>query len=331
MKRFSLKNMMKILIIVILFVITYHIITLFPNNTFINEYYNNPAKSKKTNKYEMKYADIVFAVKYPDNDNLAYPINSDSLNLLNVLWDHRLMHDNSSTIRNEYNTNKVGMGNLLHRKKESLLWSSMANFNHILPNSTVCEIGYAFGFSAIVILNSNPFVKYIGFDIGLPFSKNSWNIMENIYPDRARIFWGDSSPNILNLFNDNETDIVCDVWIIDGAHAYGGVIKDINAILSTSTKLTRKYPNNLLIFDDCNLGEGDIDPLEIDSVIINKSWPLRNVWPGYTTGPTHAFTETVMDKNSGILYVHHGNERDSHNRGIYWCIAVLNNSLFHAF
>ena len=123
-------------------------------------------------------------------------------------------------------------GYLAQRPEELKIWAAVAHHERITtPNPFVCEIGFGIGFSALTILSQHPTATYIGFDLGWGENPRPTAAeLQVLYPDRFRIFWGDSSTNILQLAEDPDNDIRCDIWIIDAAHDFVGAQKDIDVV-----------------------------------------------------------------------------------------------------
>ena len=108
---------------------------------------------------------------------------------------------------------------------------------------TYCEIGFNIGHSSHSVLENNPNVKVISFDIGGDNSKKAYNFMKNIYGERLNVIWGDSTQTVKNTSNLN-----CDVFFVDGGHSAPVPEMDLQNI--------KKHLNNnsIIIMDDvyCN-------------------------------------------------------------------------------
>lgn len=248
--------------------------------------------------------------------------NNESLNLLAHLWHYRLSHDETKQHSKEYNKHYNSMGNLLHRQKQLKVWNTLSHQQYIQQNATICEIGFAFGFSALVILESDPFVKYVGFDIGRDYSRHAYEVMKHFYGSRAKMFWGDSSTTILKVARSEEymkNPFVCDIWIIDGVHSVTGTTKDIDAIIDTGLFMTQKYPHNVILWDDCQItaiNNGD------DTTHYNVTGT------GGMYGASKALHMKLMEsqEKTVLLWVSGGAETDVRNKAVRWCVTKLWNT-----
>ena len=237
-------------------------------------------------------------------------INVDTLKFLQSLFDSHMNH---------LNLKRTISGNILQREKELFLWAQLAHMPQITAeNPTICEIGFAYGFSAVAILSQHPTVQYVGFEFGHPSMDATWNIVHTNYPNRTQLMVGDSSTKIRELASSG-SEIVCDAWIIDADHSYKGAKKDLDAILDTRAELST--PNSLILWDDCDPGDASG---RVDAVIIEQQWPTEGIHQvPYSKGPTKVFTEAVV--NGQVTYISHGTEIDSKGRFVGWCVSQIFN------
>ena len=136
-------------------------------------------------------------------------------------------------------------------------------------------------------------------------------MIHNNYPNRTKLFLGDSSAEIRKLA-DSGTDITCDAWIIDGDHSYDGARKDLDAILDTVADLSSTQ--SLILWDDCDVGNA------YDAVMRSK-WPTEGSHGCPSCkGPTKVFTEAALDGR--VEYIGHGTETDSRGKFVGWCLSL---------
>ena len=243
--------------------------------------------------------------------NSEIKINVDTLKFLQSLFDQQMTN---------LNLQRTIKGNILQREKELLVWAQLPHMPHITTNApTICEIGFAYGMSAVAILSQHSTVKYVGFEIGHASMDAVWDIVHGNYPDRTRLEVGDSSTKIRELASAG-TDITCDAWIIDGGHSYEAAKKDLDAILDTVAHLSNA--NSLILWDDCDCGDASG---HVDAAVIEREWPTEGLHQkSWSKGPTKVFTEAVVDGR--LQYLGHGTETDSKGRFVGWCMSQLADS-----
>ena len=112
--------------------------------------------------------------------------------------------------------------------------------------STVCEVGFNAGHSAIALLSGQQ-TKLIEFDKqDLPYSRANRALIERLYPGRTTFHPGRSThtlPAYVSMFN--STRPMCDLWFIDGRHNAGVPRQDLDNALKVSRK------GAIIIMDDC--------------------------------------------------------------------------------
>ena len=251
--------------------------------------------------------------------NLEYKLNKDTLKFIGKLYEYRFNHHEDQDAAKRFKNGQWFCGNLLQRNQEMDVWATASHHNNIVnPEPVICEIGFAWGFSALVILAEHPSAKYVGFDIGAGYSKDAFEILNASYPDRFQMIWGDSSTSILEMAGDSSNTIRCDIWIIDGDHSYAGAKKDLDAILDNVPQLSN--PNSLVLWDDCDPGDASG---HVDDGVIEREWPTEgnNEDASAAKGPTKVFTEAV--KEGRLKYIKHGAEKDSKGRFVGWCVSQI--------
>jgi predicted O-methyltransferase YrrM len=141
----------------------------------------------------------------------------------------------------------------------------------------IMEIGFNAGHSAEIFLqNSNAYVY--SFDIGTHFSqylKYGKMYINNIYPDRHTLVFGDSKEAIPR-FAKNNSDKKFDLIFIDGGHDYETALDDLLNCKNLA------HENTILIMDD----------------IIQHN---ANLVTGWTEGPTKAWN--LCKKNNYIVEI----------------------------
>ena len=239
-----------------------------------------------------------------------FQVNTDTINALNLLFSKE---------------SGQGRGFLSRRPEEAKIWASASHNKRIITaNPFVCEIGFAIGYSALAILSQHPTVTYVGFDEGGNSSITAADALKPLYPQRFRIFWGDSSTQIRELAK-NPTDIRCDVWIIDGDHSYEGAQKDFKAIIDTASMLTTKHPNNVVLWDDVPLDEDAVNKNPVEFIVDPQSkgtgGGVVGKGPHCCTGSAAVLVEA--SKNERVEFFSFGQEMNHFNRRVSWAVTSL--------
>jgi hypothetical protein len=112
---------------------------------------------------------------------------------------------------------------------------------------TICETGFNAGHSALRFLAQSAANLY-EFDLGEHvYSKYAEEHLMDKYPGRLNVFWGDSTKT-MPAFRANQSDVKCDLMIVDGGHKYSVAKSDLLNFAMMSK------PNGLIAIDDapCN-------------------------------------------------------------------------------
>ncbi len=120
--------------------------------------------------------------------------------------------------------------------------------NLVLPRrphiDSVMEIGFNSGFSALLMLLSNPTLTLTCFDLGEhSYTRPCFNKLKETFGERIEIFFGDSTLTVPEFISNNPTKKF-DLIHIDGGHSVEVATTDI----ISSLKLSRK--GTILIMDD---------------------------------------------------------------------------------
>ena len=111
--------------------------------------------------------------------------------------------------------------------------------------TSIAEIGFNAGHSAMLMLMSNPSVRVQSFDNARhAYAKQAFQYLKEKFPNRSlEIEWGDSAKTV-PLFHAHQPDIKFDIVIVDGGHEFDVAIADMINLRLLS------HPNTLLIVDD---------------------------------------------------------------------------------
>ena len=124
------------------------------------------------------------------------------------------------------------------QEKKSNLYDFSKNANNIM------EIGFNAGHSCVLYLLSNSTSKIQLFDLGEHvYSQPCFEYLNNLFPERLTIIWGDSTETV-KIF---KTDIKYDLIHIDGGHTEDIIRDDIINCKNLSDD------NTLIIIDDIDM------------------------------------------------------------------------------
>ena len=159
-------------------------------------------------------------------------------------------------------------------------------------NMNICEIGIGPGYSALnflVATTSGPWTegaKLFQFDIGFKHSykkrkKIALEYFNKYFNGRIFQYWGDSS-KVVKKFARNNTEFICDIVHIDGAHTLNGLMEDIQAM-----KLLVRN-NSIVFIDDYQLHPlrtaisaltyFEIDEIYKEKALKHSDWMAQSVY-----------------------------------------------------
>jgi len=118
-------------------------------------------------------------------------------------------------------------------------------------NSTVCEVGFNCGHSASVFLDSNNSLNVVSFDLpNYKWTSNATKYMKNKYGKRLYIINGNSLVTIPKQVSSKT--IMCDLFIVDGAHNFINPFFDILNLLKLSSCNTRIIMDDVCDYKKCH-------------------------------------------------------------------------------
>ena len=108
-------------------------------------------------------------------------------------------------------------------KRRNLALFSMSKEN-------ILEVGFNAGHSALLILSSNPNVKYTAIDIMQhDYTIECYDCLKTIFKDRIELIKGDATVKLPELLANNSE---YDGYIIDGNHTFGFAYNDVYNIIN---------------------------------------------------------------------------------------------------
>lgn len=128
----------------------------------------------------------------------------------------------------------------LLNKQKNIVWLA----KH-LEEGTMLEVGLNAGFSALLVLLSNPKIHIIGYDLGEHvYARRCIETLQFDFPGRLEVVFGDSRETLPLLGSK-----VYDFIHIDGGHSEEVAKSDVKE----ASRLLK--PNGFLLIDDTNLGD----------------------------------------------------------------------------
>jgi predicted O-methyltransferase YrrM len=152
--------------------------------------------------------------------------------------------------------------------------------------SSIIEVGFNAGHSALLFLTANPHSKILFFDLGEhSYSRPCFEYLNSQFPNRISIIWGDSTETIPNYIPTMRYDVIH----IDGGHTEKIILSDIISC--------KKFAGNdtIVVIDDIctypNIGENDLF-----KIVIEKIWSeelIQVVPPRFSS--THIVVKYLFD------------------------------------
>ena len=102
--------------------------------------------------------------------------------------------------------------------------------------TTVCEVGFCAGLSAVLLLEAVPRAKVVSFDLGdLPWSKFADQYVQNMYSTNRfpGVVFGDAAITIPRMAKTNLTH--CDMVFVDGDKSFEGRLQSLRQLRNASS------------------------------------------------------------------------------------------------
>jgi hypothetical protein len=118
---------------------------------------------------------------------------------------------------------------------------------YVLSGTSMLEIGFNGGHSALLALSVNPRLKYFGVDYGNhPYTRPCFEYLRGIFGDRIDLWIGDSRELIPAVRH--ASGLKFDLFHIDGGHDFGTAYADMCNVIDICDK------DDVILFDDTNSG-----------------------------------------------------------------------------
>jgi hypothetical protein len=118
---------------------------------------------------------------------------------------------------------------------------------YVLSGSSLLEIGFNAGHSALLALTVNPNLRYFGVDFGNhPYTTPCFEYLRQIFGNRIDLWIGDSRDLIPALRHSK--DIKFNLFHIDGGHDFGVAYADLCNVIDFC------LDGDVILFDDINSG-----------------------------------------------------------------------------
>ena len=143
--------------------------------------------------------------------------------------------------------------NFYSSKPSEILATKKVNTEQVV----ICETGFNMGHSALMFLESNPKVRYFGFDMGVDNHDKIAQIMKQKYPNRIEVIIGDSTKTLPNSIKHKKHikqlfgQDYCDIISVDGGHHDPVPKLDIANFRAYCNDDDNDQSQTLLLLDDC--------------------------------------------------------------------------------
>ena len=111
----------------------------------------------------------------------------------------------------------------------------------------IVEVGFNGGLSCATLLSARPDITVVSFDIGRwDYTKKGEELMHEMYPDRFRLIYGDSTKSLPKYISENPGERhAFDMAFVDGGHVHPVPLTDLQNISKDFVK-----PGGLVLMDD---------------------------------------------------------------------------------
>lgn len=126
-------------------------------------------------------------------------------------------------------------------------WKRRNYATYVLSGSSLMEIGFNGGHSALLALTANPELRYHGMDFGNhPYTRPCFEYLRGVFGDRINLWIGDSRDLIPALRHSG--GYCFDLFHIDGGHDFQVAYSDMCNVIDLAKD------GDVILFDDTNSG-----------------------------------------------------------------------------
>mmetsp|Transcript_39581 Transcript_39581/g.69603 ORF Transcript_39581/g.69603 Transcript_39581/m.69603 type:complete len:287 (-) Transcript_39581:273-1133(-) len=170
--------------------------------------------------------------------------------------------------------------------------------------STICEVGYNWGASALVWLHANTRARVFTFDLAeRPYTNATLDWLNSQYNGRLTMIAGDSDRTIPWFANSHAAVLSCDLVFVDGAHSYAGELSNI-----LNFQRLARCTGSHYIMDDCSCTESKLPTTMAFEEAVRRS-ALKPVKAHKTVELSKASQQFKAQQEqhsfcAGIMYAH---------------------------
>mmetsp|Transcript_49069 Transcript_49069/g.81467 ORF Transcript_49069/g.81467 Transcript_49069/m.81467 type:complete len:330 (+) Transcript_49069:361-1350(+) len=136
--------------------------------------------------------------------------------------------------------------------KTRFMWYQLCQISHERRVTSMCEIGFNAGLSAILLLQAVPRASVVSFDLGSqPWTRYAAGSVSKAYESRLTVKFGPTSKSLLEM-RKQHPNFDCDIMVVDGDKKELGRYADLHRLRALSYKGAKLFINSVTSLDCIN-------------------------------------------------------------------------------